>query len=98
MLNLLVSLGWGTLSFTKEKAEKIVEEMVNRGDLKREEAKKMLNELIDRGEKERKEFKEYLDKEFYNWMQKYELVSREEYDKLAERVKDLEEELDKKDD
>ncbi len=94
MLNLLLSLGWGTLSFTREKADQMVEEMVKRGDLRREEAKKMAQELVERGEKERQEFKDYLDAEFANWMQKYKLVSREEIERLEERVKELESRLE----
>ncbi len=96
MFNLLFSLGWGTLSYTREKAEKIVEEMVDRGDLRREEAKKFLNELIERGEEERSEFKNYLHGEFANWMQKHQLVSREEYNKLEKRIYALEAALEEK--
>ncbi len=96
MLNLLLSLGWGTLSFSREKAEKIVEEMVSRGDLRREEARTFFQELVERGEKERNELKNYLHEEFASWMQKNKLVSRDEYEKLQERVKALEEELARK--
>lgn len=90
MLDLLISLGFGTVSLTREKAEEIVDLLITKGELSREEAKKTINELVERGEKDREKIKDYLQQEIRHTLQKYNLVTREEYLALQERVKALE--------
>ncbi len=90
LLDMIISLGWGTVSPTREKAEKMVDQLIARGDLSREEAKKTINELVDRGEKERAEVRQYLQEEAKNIMQKYNIVTREEYLGLQEKINILE--------
>lgn len=63
MLDLLLSLGWGTVSMTWEKAESLVQKLVSKGDIKKEDTKKMIKLLVERGEKERQVFKEYISNE-----------------------------------
>lgn len=90
MFDLLLSLGWGTISMTREKAEKMVERFVQEGDLKRDDAKKIMKTLVERGEKKRKEFREYINDEILNLLQKSNLVTRNEFEELQERVHLLE--------
>lgn len=90
LLDLIISLGWGTVSLTREKAEKMVDLLIKRGEISRDDAKNTLNELIDRGEKERAEVKQYLQQEVKNMLQNHNIVSREEYLTLQERVNILE--------
>ena len=85
LLDLLISLGWGTFSLTREKAEKMLDHLISR-----EEAKNTINELVDRGEKERTEVRKYLQEEVKNKLQKYNLVSREEFNRLQDQVNMLE--------
>jgi polyhydroxyalkanoate synthesis regulator phasin len=90
MLDLLLSLGWGTISMTWEKAEQLVQKLVFKGDIKKEDAKKMINLLVERGEKERQEFKEYVSKEVARILQINNTVTRGEFSALQERVNNLE--------
>lgn len=94
LLDLIISLGWGTVSLTREKAEKMVDQLIARGEINREEAKKTINELVDRGEKERAEVRQYLQQEVKSMMQKYNVVTREEYLLLEQRVSALEQKID----
>jgi len=91
MLDLLISLGWGTFSLTREKAENIVEDMLKKGEMRREESKAFVKALVERGEKERAEFRDFVNKEILGLVQKGNLVARSEYADLEERVKALEE-------
>ncbi len=90
LLDLIISLGWGTVSLTREKAEKMVDLLIKRGEISREEAKNTLNELVNRGEKERAEIRQYLKQEMKSMLQKYNVVTREEYLSLQEKINMLE--------
>jgi len=97
LLDLLISLGWGTVSLTRERAEIMVDLLIKRGEISREEAKKTINELVDRGEKERAEVKQYLQEEVKNMLQKYSLVTREEFNILQDQINMLEQKLKQSD-
>lgn len=90
MLDLLLSLGWGTVSMTWEKAENLVQKLVSRGDIKKEDTKKMIKLLVERGEKERQVFKEYISNEVAKILQINNMVTREEFSELQDRVSNLE--------
>ncbi len=100
LLDMIISLGWGTISLTREKAEKMVDQLIARGEISREEAKNTINELVERGEKERNEVRKYMQDEANNVMLKYNIVTREDLLVLQQKVnileqkyKDLEEKL-----
>ncbi len=95
MLDLLLSLGWGSVSLTREKAEELVENLVKRGDIKRDDAKKVFQELIERGEKEREEFKDYIRKELNRLFERHNIVTRSEFEELKNRVSALEEKINR---
>lgn len=90
MLDLLISLGWGTFSLTREKAENIVEDMLKKGEMKREESRALIKALVERGDKERAEFRDFINNEILNLVQKGNLVARSEFADLEKRVKILE--------
>ena len=91
MLNYLISLGWGTLSLSREKAEKIVDYLIKKGDIGREDARQAIKELVERGEEERAKFKEYLNGEISNLLQKGNIATKADLNKLEEKIKYLEE-------
>lgn len=91
MLDYLISLGWGTFSLTRERAEKVVENLIKKGDIRREDARKAIKELVERGEEERAKFKECVNDEFSRLLQKRNLVTKTEFSELEEKVRLLEE-------
>lgn len=95
MLDSLISLGWGTFSLTREKAEKMVEYLIQKGDIGREDARQAIKELVQRGEEERAKFKEYLNSELSKMLEKANLATKTELHELNERVAFLEESLKK---
>jgi len=52
-----ISLGVGLTIVSKEKVEKVVEELVKRGELAPSESKALVDRLVERGEEERGMFK-----------------------------------------
>jgi polyhydroxyalkanoate synthesis regulator phasin len=84
-------LGLGALSFTKDKAEKFMNEMVEKGEMSAEEGNKFVDDLIKRGEEARQEIKDFVEQEIK--CKHKDMVSREEYDALLQRLKDLEDRL-----
>lgn len=52
-----ISLGVGLTIVSKEKVEKVVEELVKRGELAPSESKALVDRLVERGEEERGAFK-----------------------------------------
>ncbi|AIQ44110.1 phasin family protein [Paenibacillus sp. FSL R7-0297] len=52
-----ISLGVGLTIVSKEKVEKVVDELVKRGELAPSESKALVDRLVERGEEERGTFK-----------------------------------------
>lgn len=52
-----ISLGVGLTIVSKEKVEKVVEELVKKGEIAPSESKALIDRLVDRGEEERGAFK-----------------------------------------
>lgn len=88
-------VGLGALSFTKEKAEQLVEELVNRGDIGRDEAKNLLEELKARGEEQAQAVAGIVRREMDRLKGEIGLVNRGELEALEARVKELEERVAK---
>jgi len=86
-----VLLGLGAFSITKEKAEKLFDEMVKRGEITREEANELLNSLVEKGKEEGEKIKEIVRTEFEKLRVSNKFVSKQEFEMLTERVAKLEE-------
>lgn len=88
-----INLGLGTFSMSMEKAEKFVDEMVERGELNREEAKKTVEDLIKKGEEQREHIRSMMRDEMDKWKRDSGSANREEIEKLEARIKELEDKL-----
>ena len=56
MIEKVLYLGLGVFSVTRERMEKVVNELIEKGELSREEARQVMDELIKRGEEEKRLF------------------------------------------
>ena len=83
-------LGLGTFSLTKEKAEKYLRDLEERGEVTAAEGKKLLNELLEKGEQEKVALQETVQRSVGDMMKSLGYIRKEEYHSLEERVKDLE--------
>ena len=82
--------GLGVASITKEKAEKLMDEMVKRGGVKDKEAKGYIDDLLERGKKEREEFRGNVSKEVQKVMDKLGLATKDDVAKIMKRIEKLE--------
>lgn len=83
--------GVGALTITKEKAERIVNELVEKGQVSKGEAAKLINELVDKGEQERKALSETVKSEIEKAKNEIGLINKGELRELEGRLSRLEE-------
>ncbi len=83
----------GAMNLTKDKAEKFMDELEERGDMSKEEIKKFVDEAIERGEEERQALKEMMKKQWNEYKDELPFVSRSDYEQLEARIKELESKL-----
>lgn len=93
ILHKLMLLSLGAVSLTKEKAEKLAEELVKRGEISREEAKDFMKELIARGEEERAGLKSTVQAEVDRLRKDMGLATKADFSRLEERLRQIEEKL-----
>lgn len=95
MLDTVISLGWGALAFSREKAEKTIKEIISKGKLGGENSRNLILSLKERGTKERAAFRENLSKTIEDLLKRSNLVSKTEFTELESRLQSLEEFLKK---
>ncbi|MFD2922844.1 phasin family protein [Halobacillus naozhouensis] len=86
-------LGLGAAASGKEKFESVVNDMAARGDVSPSEAKDMLNSWVSKGEQVNSEWNERSQAKAKEQIKKMGFVPREEYERLEERVKILENQI-----
>jgi polyhydroxyalkanoate synthesis regulator phasin len=84
--------GLGVVAITRDKVEKALNELVDKGKLTSEEGKKLFEELSADAQKAGQEFKENSKETIREWIEKSGIPSREEFDALKARVEALEKE------
>lgn len=55
--------GLGLVTYSAEKIEALVNELVKKGEVASEDAKKLVNELIEKGEKQKEAIRKYIQEE-----------------------------------
>jgi polyhydroxyalkanoate synthesis regulator phasin len=91
----LILAGIGMFSLTREKAEQIIKELVERGQVNKDEAKGLLDELMARGEKERTALGQFMRKEFEKMQGELGLVNKKELEALKTQIDNLEAKLNR---
>lgn len=83
-------IGMGALSLTREKAEKIVRELEEKGEVTSDEAKQFVNELAERGEQERSALKKVVATELERLKNMTGIITKKDLSVFEERLKKLE--------
>ena len=78
--------GIGLLSMTHDKAQKIVDELIQRGEVEKGEAKDWVEQLIHRGEEERQAFRKLIHDEVKSALDELGLATKEDIQELAAKV------------
>lgn len=87
--NILLA-GFGAMVLTKEKAEDIMGELIQKGSVSRDEAKAIMDSLVERGEKEKKGFLDSMRVEVRKVIEEMGIPSKQEFEELKKRVQALE--------
>jgi polyhydroxyalkanoate synthesis regulator phasin len=86
LLRKAFTLGWGAMALTREAAEKLVDELVKKGEVGQEEARDLVNDLLERGKKEREEVQKVIRQEMARVLGELNLPSRDDLLRLEEKV------------
>ncbi len=92
-LRKLALAGIGVFSLTREKAEQIVKELVEKGQVSAEEAKGVFHDLLEKGEQERAALARAVRNEIKRCSEEIGFVTKQEYQALEERISRLEAQL-----
>lgn len=77
--------GLGLLSMTREKAQKIVEELTHEGEVQKSEMKEWVDQLSDRGEEERQALRKLIRDEMKKVLDEVGFATKEDIQKLLEK-------------
>ncbi|GGF21388.1 MULTISPECIES: phasin family protein [Halobacillus] len=83
-------LGLGAAISGKEKFEKVLNEMVSKGEVSPSEAREMLNSWMSKGEEKNNEWNEQAQARMQDHVKELGFVTREEYELLEARLTRLE--------
>jgi len=78
--------GIGLLSMTHEKAQKIVDELTQRGEVQKDEAKDWAERLVQRGEEERQSLRKLIHDEVKSVLDELGLATKQDLQDLATRI------------
>lgn len=84
------SLGLGVMVASKEQAEKVVNELVEKGEISKKESMEMMEKLIEKGDKTKRDLDETVKTRVQKTLKELNLVTMEDYRKLEERIAQLE--------
>jgi polyhydroxyalkanoate synthesis repressor PhaR len=81
--------GLGLFDLTKEKAEKIVDDLVQRGELSKGEEAKAVKELLKGHDERMKKLKQKIDERVEKVTKKIKGVEKKDFEELSRRINDL---------
>lgn len=93
MMRKMIYFGLGALSLTREKAEKMMNEMVDKGEINTEEAKQFIDDAIKKGAEEKEELRHMIKQEYQEIRSQFSLVTKKDLEALEARIAALEEKI-----
>jgi len=90
----VLKTGMGIVVNTREKFQSTIDELVEKGSLSEEEGKRVINDLIDSTEAKKEDFELKLRDLIKEAMDKLQLPNADQFQKLTERIRKLEEKYD----
>ena len=88
--------GLGIASLTKEKAEKLVNNLVKEGEVSQGEGSKLIKELLEKAESNKKAIEKQVESALKNALKKLNIPSRKEIVDLDKKIEKLDKKLNKK--
>ncbi len=88
-LDKVLLAGLGALSMTRERAEKIFDEYVSRGEAERGSRSGFVKELLDHAEKSRRDFEKLVSGQVQTAVKKLSLASQDDLRRLEKKLDQL---------
>lgn len=82
--------GVGAAVLTKDKVEKSLQEMVDKGKMTADEARDLSGKILEAGEKETEQARNEASKLFTDMLNRAQVVTQDQLEALEKRVRDLE--------
>ena len=87
-----LALGLGLAVVSKEQIEKLVAELVKKGEVTAAESKDLVQELFEKGEAEKKQINERFREQFAQLLKELNIPTKADLERLEQRIKVLENE------
>ncbi|TDF94432.1 phasin family protein [Paenibacillus piri] len=84
-----LALGLGLAVASKEQAEKMVDELVKKGELSREESRQFVDELLQKGEKAQIELERMISQKTKELLDGLNLATKEDIQRLEQRIEQI---------
>lgn len=85
-LDKLMLAGLGAMSMTRERAEKIFDEYVSRGEVERDRRTGFIKEMMDTAEKSRAELEKLIGRQVRETVEHLKIPTREDIRRIEEKV------------
>ncbi|MBN2105174.1 hypothetical protein JW835_14135 [bacterium] len=82
-------LGLGIFSMTKDRAEEIINDLVEKGKVSKDESAKAVRDLMDRAEKEKSHFDKKLNQIIEDTVKNLHLATRKDIDEINKKLDKL---------
>lgn len=79
-------LGLGLFSMTKERAEAIIDELVEKGKVSKDDSAKAVRSLLDRAEKEKDQFEQKVQESIDTSLKKLHLATVDDIDQINKKL------------
>jgi polyhydroxyalkanoate synthesis regulator phasin len=79
-------MGLGILTVTKEKAEKLIQDLVDKGKLTQDESAKAIKDLLAKAEEEKKAFGQKVDTALEGAVRKLNLVTQKDIQEINKKL------------
>ncbi|MEZ0536892.1 phasin family protein [Caldicellulosiruptoraceae bacterium PP1] len=94
-LEKILSIGLGFISYSKEKIEKVINELVEKGEVTKSEAAEIIEKLTKKGEEQKKDINDYIANQVEKIISKLNLAYKSDI-VTEERIREIvKEEIDK---
>jgi len=85
-----IYIGLGLAMMSKEQVEKIVEELVEKGEVPVTESKNLVSDIINKGEKQQQVLEAKLREKIKEMLVELNIASKDDFAQLEERIKKFE--------
>lgn len=89
-----ISLGIGLALTSKEQAEKVIDDLVKKGEISKQESKEFINQIMNKGVESQQDFDEKIKNKLNQLLNEMNVATRTDIKHLEERIDRLEKQLE----